>query len=497
VALAGLLLVALAIRAAFAAAVVFPPLDDPAYYLQVARNLCHGEGFHIAVIWSHLFPFASVDHPSGELWMPLTSIAICGSWLLFGEGWRTAQLPSVLVGALLPPLTYLLGVRLPAYQAATADSSALFAALITLALLVLAWRPPSAQLVPWSNHQRSTSEWAPYILAGVLAGLAYLTRSYGLALVGCWAAGWWWRRTRGQASLGEACTLLGAFLVVILPWSVRSWILFGSVSPPLAGIAPFLIYPDGFGALPPASGPASLLAHPGEAVGVRLAAAWHGLHGALDLMLLPASLPAWAGVLGLALRLPAGRLAAGYAAALYVGTVLLAPVPALTGSYFHSMGSGAPILALGYAQAVRWLAARLAGWRRWPRAPFWPLWLGVLALAALQGGIAWVGVAERHSQEAAQFAAIRDWLAVQPDAPDGVVMTTQAATLHYAAGRPAIALPVREPVDSVARTMRRYGARYLVITQPDGPYPDAVRAAAEFEPVWRSGPTEIYALRAS
>lgn len=510
---AGLGALALAVRALFALAVVFPPLDDPAYYLQVARNLCRGEGFHIAVIWSHLYPFASVDHPSGELWMPLASVAICGSWLLFGESWRAAQLPGIVAGAALPGLTYVLGMRalggarslalaaglflalngMLAYQSAAGDSTSLFALLITGAVLLLVPRP-AGQSRPAGSAKAGTDLRA-VALAGALAGLAYLARAHAVVLAGCWAAGWLWRRSRGCAALAEAVVFLGVFALVILPWSVRNLLAFGSWTPPLAAMGPFLIHADGYLALPPAPGPMTVLAHLEEALAVRLEAARVGLRSVLDLLVFPLALPAFAGALTLAWRYPSLRLAAGYAAALYLTAVLLTPVPSLFGTYYHSAGSSVPVLALGYAQTVRWLASRAGKLLRWPRPPFWPLWAGVLALALVQSGVAWAAVGARHRQEAVQFAAVREWLAARPDTPAGTIMTTQPSTLHYLTGRPAVALPAREPPERVAETMRRYGARYLVVTEPAGRYPQAARTDAQFEPVWRHGTTEVFRLR--
>jgi hypothetical protein len=516
---AGLFVLALAVRSLFALAVAFPPLDDPAYYLQVARNLCRGEGFHIAVIWSHLYPFTSVDHPSGELWMPLASVVMCGSWRLLGESWRAAQLPGVLAGAALPPLTYMLGVytlgcRLRAlaaalflavsgvlaYQSAAGDSMALFALLITGALLLLIWRPTSPACRPAGLAPASAAAGSflpallPTALAGACAGLAYLTRMHALVLVGCWTAGRLRRCRRDRTVLVEAAVFLGMFALIVLPWGVRNLLVFGSWSPPLATIAPFLVYVDGYLALPPAPGPAYVLQHLEEALHVRLEAAWIGLHSVLDTLLFPSALPGWLGAFALARRSPALRLGVGYAAALYAAAVLLAPAPSLTGSYYHSAASSVPVLALGYAHAVLWIAKHMGRLLRWPRPPFWPLWAGVLALALVQSGLAWTAVEAHHRREAEQFATIRAWLAAQPDAPGGTIMTTEPSTLHYLTGRPAVVLPAREPPERVVETMRRYGARYLVLTHPAGRYPDAARAAEQLALVWRTGGTEVFRL---
>lgn len=510
---AGLFMLALAVRVLFALVVVFPPLDDPAYYLQVARNLCGGEGFHIAVIWSHLYPFASVDHPSGELWMPLASVAICGSWLLFGESWRAAQLPGVVAGAALPGLTYLLGVRamggarqlslaaalfltvngMLAYQSTAGDSTSLFAALITGAMVLLVPRPAGHGRAATSASAKAGMQ--ALAVAGALTGLAYLARAHAVVLAGCWVADWLWRRSRGCAARAEVLAFVGVFVLVILPWSVRNLLVFGSLTPPLAGMGLFLVHADGYLALPPAPGLMTVLEHLEEALIVRLEAARVGLRSVLDLLVFPFALPALLGAFSLARHAAALRLALLYACALYLAAVLLTPVPSLTGSYYHSSASSVPVLALGYAQVVLWLARLTGTLLRWPRLPLWPLWAGVLALALVQSCLAWAAVGARHRQEAGQFAAVREWLASRPDASTDTIMTTQPSTLHYLTGLPAVVLPAREPPERVAETMRRYGARYLVVTEPAGRYPQAARTDAQFELIWRDGVTEVFRLR--
>ena len=44
--------VALVIRLFLAARIVFPPLDDPSFYIQTARNIVVGRGLVIDVTWS-------------------------------------------------------------------------------------------------------------------------------------------------------------------------------------------------------------------------------------------------------------------------------------------------------------------------------------------------------------------------------------------------------------------------------------------------------------
>jgi hypothetical protein len=98
----------------------------------------------------------------------------------------------------------------------------------------------------------------------------------------------------------------------------------------------------------------------------------------------------------------------------------------------------------------------------------------LLALAGIQAVTARTAVAERHQAEKDQFEAAAIWLADHAD-PGDVVMTTQTYTLNYVSGHPCIALPGNEPPDAAWEAAQRYGARYLVITQTFGQYPQVLK----------------------
>src|SRR2546428_7113680 len=102
-----LFVLALLIRLYFASQLTFPGLDDPAFYLTVARNLAAGRGLLIDAIWSYAVPFESVTHPSNEYWMPLPSLVLAPLFALFGPGFETAKIVGAMAGALLAPITWL------------------------------------------------------------------------------------------------------------------------------------------------------------------------------------------------------------------------------------------------------------------------------------------------------------------------------------------------------------------------------------------------------
>ncbi len=234
----GLFATALLVRFWLATQILFPPPDDPAFYIQTARHLAEGRGFVTDVIWNYFVPFNSVTHPSHEFWMPLTSIVMALPLRLLGDTLVTAQLPGIISGALLVPVTYWMGRRLwpqrrwslvaagmliPSavlvYQSVNADSASLFTLLATLTL----WTAAEAYL-------RRNAKWAA--LCGILGGLSYLTRSHGSVLIGAtglvWFIGWWRVPRAGLKLIG---IMIGAALLVIVPWWLRNLTAFGSIQP--------------------------------------------------------------------------------------------------------------------------------------------------------------------------------------------------------------------------------------------------------------------------
>jgi len=99
---------------------------------------------------------------------------------------------------------------------------------------------------------------------------------------------------------------------------------------------------------------------------------------------------------------------------------------------------------------------------------------GIVVLAGVQVARSIPTVAQRHLAEKGQFEALAAWLE-QNTAPTDVLMTTQTYTLNYVSGHPTIALPGNEPLDAAWEAARRYGARYLVITQVFGQYPELLQ----------------------
>ncbi len=540
-----LLAAALGVRRLYMQAVVFPPLDDPAFYLTTAENLATGRGLEVDVLWSYAIPFPTVRHPSHEHWMPLTTGLIAAVFVLhrvltgtLETGLPLGQLTGLLFGAALAPLTYIVGRRvLPGgrrnrwaalgaglliafnatlgYQSASADSSAPFALLAAWALALALRRP---------------GERGSYFGVGVLIGLAYLTRSDGLLLLLAVPLAWqilpapplpltglpdnpaaqkaWelWPREEGSVrawvramgpKLDDVTDLVIAFGLVLAPWLARNYAAFGTPLPTSVLDQAWLTdYIDTFNFLEHptwqtwlAQGWQTLLTQRGETL----------LH--LGRVFLLTTFP-W----GL-LALPGGWLlrrqwpffpATVYTLLLFFGLALAFPISARAGTFYHSLGAAMPFLALAAVYAVQKGTQRLLRERRPVGPTLVTVVIGLLVLSGAQLFHSLTAVRERHEAEQAQFEAIADWLA-RHTAPGDVVMTTQPYTLNYVSGHPAIVLPGNEPPDAAFQAAQRYDARWLIITQTFGRYPQTLQEQPDprFLPVGHLEGTEIYAIATS
>ncbi len=75
------------------------------------------------------------------------------------------------------------------------------------------------------------------------------------------------------------------------------------------------------------------------------------------------------------------------------------------------------------------------------------------------------------------------------------IVTTQANTLNYATGHPALTLPAIQGVDVLRQLADRYGVRFVVVTERSGLYPMALAdPAAKAELVGTLPETLIYKL---
>jgi hypothetical protein len=484
---------ALLIRLSLALQLPFPPLDDPAFYLQTARNLTAGRGLVSDVIWSYQFLFPAVTHPSHEYWMPLATL-LMAPWISLFQATEAAHLSGVICGALLAPLTYWLGLRTAAcsrwvasgaallvvgsvslvYQSASFDSAMPFALCAGVALIA-----------GGLAVERAAWRWA--LLSGLASGFAYLARSDGLLVLICVGAVMWLqiapRRGVWRLWLGLA---FGAVLL-ILPWWWRNWAVFGVSQPVSPGAAIALQDYAQLFSWDAAPTLAQLWARGLPfIIDLRVQAVLHNINVWL-LMTFPFGL---LGVLGLLReRRTVFRLGFIYGVTLLLVTALFFSVPTLFGLFYHSSSAVVPWLAVGSMALLR---------RLWLRRPLRliavGLAVGVSMLLLAQWALALPAVIADSEQNQARFAEITRWLRLNVPA-DQPILTTQANTLNYASGYPALSIPVAQDAAVLRQVADRYGVRYVVVTERNGQYPQALdQPAARARLIAEFPETSIYEL---
>jgi hypothetical protein len=201
--------------------------------------LAQGAGFKEMIIWQFLDDPAGLPTPSHTYWMPLPSIIASLGYRLTGT-FGGAQLPFWLMGGLLPLLAFaiswqLVGLRWQAWVAAMFTAAGSFyAAFLSqpTTFAPFAWAGGGCLLLLALAHRTQSTRYWHWLLAGILAGLAHLTRADGLLFLflGLAFLGWqmWQARSAESPTLIRAyapllALLLGGYLLVMGGWFVHSW----------------------------------------------------------------------------------------------------------------------------------------------------------------------------------------------------------------------------------------------------------------------------------
>lgn len=223
----------------------YPGIADPTHYYNMGVRLVEGHGFTIDYIWQYSLPPATIVHPE-EHWMPLTAILAAAPMAIFGESVRVALLPFLLLGSLLPAVSYWAARQIDLSEGASLFAAAALAALpeFTLYSLRTDTLIPSALFVCLSillivrglrRGGRLTLRGSlPFVGSGIAAGLAYLTRNDAVLLlpmlivtVIAYAL---WSREKFHARAAVLVPLVA--LVVITPWLIRNLNAIGMLGSP-------------------------------------------------------------------------------------------------------------------------------------------------------------------------------------------------------------------------------------------------------------------------
>lgn len=440
-----------------------PTYMDAYYYTTNGQRLAGGYGFSEQVIWQFLDAPDGLPTPSHSYWMPLTSLlAAAGYWL--GDGFRGAQLPFWLLAGLLPLLAFVIG-----QQVGVTRWQAWVAALLTLTggfytrffnqpstFAPFAWLGGGCLLLlAWAGED----EKRPYLwgVAGLVAGLAHLTRADGVLLLVTGGVVLAWQR-RGWRALGW---LLAGYLLAMGGWFGHSWQTWGR---PLSTVGTQTIFLTSYDDLF-AYGRSFHWAHLldwgwSNILRSRMQGVWVALQTFVAVNSLIFLLPfvLWGGVALWRRQRVWLRPLLVYGVGLYAAMSLIFTFPGQRGGLFHSSVALWPWLMVlasaGIQQAVDWVAARLPHWQP-ERAGriFSGLFVAVALLLTL-------AVALGRADEDVETAVYQQFGALLPS--DAVVMAGNAPGFYYHSGRAAVSVP-NEPLPIVLDAAAAYGVDYLVL----------------------------------
>jgi hypothetical protein len=492
----------LALVARFAVAALFPDpaYPDSYYYVDVARQLAAGHGFNIDVIW--IFPEVGgaipanpvLPIPSNAHWMPLASLVQVPFIWLLGPTAMASAIPFALVGALAAPLAWKIG-----RDAGAPNSVSLGAGILTafpaLSFVYMA-QPDNFSLYQplvagslWLAGRGLQGRPRDFVLAGLLAGIATLSRNDGVLVLAVLLAVVLWDRIRTRRASGghaprparipfaAAAGAVVLFALAVAPWYARQLAVFGSLSPSTASGR--VLYIRDIAEWNSITIPATLDHLLGMGIGPLLMTRIGGLVAAAFIFSI---------LVGVLLFIPFMVVGAwrrrhdaafgpylGFAVLLFAFSALVSAVHVPGGTFIHSAVALAPhgyVLALeGIVLATAAMAARR---KRWDATSAARVFIGGAVAFGVITSVA--GAVAVHNN----WGGRRERMQAVSVALDGAgapvsdrVMSIDAAGYRYWTGHPGVVL-VNDPLDTVEQVARAYGIRWLVL-EPD----DSVEAARE------------------
>lgn len=490
-----LALLGLLFQAVWAVQMPTPNYMDAYYYTTNGQRLAAGEGFTEQVIWQFLDDPAGLPTPSHSYWMPLTSMLAAVGYS-FGDGFWAAQLPFWLLAGLLPLLTGAISLQFfnERWQVWTAVLLTMSGGFYTRFLnqpstfTPFAWAGGLCLLFLLYAQQQSAPKW--WLLAGLMAGLAHLTRADGLLLLGVGGLVWLlesrnWKPEVGKrlsiSNLQSPVLLLIGYLLVMLPWFSRNWLVWQRPLPISGTQTLFLTtYDDLF-----AYGRSFDLTH-------YLNWGWGNiLQAKLDgLLIASQTFIAVSGVVFLMPFIVWGWLKwrrddekrpllhpmNWYTLALFVSMSLIFTLPGGRGGLLHSSVALWPwfmvLATAGLDYAVEWMAAKLPHWEPQKAKP---RFAGLFVVVAF---VISAALFFARADEGLEARVYTDMGAVLPET--AVVMVGNAPGFYYHTNLPALSIP-NEPIPILQTAADQYGVTHLLL-DADHPLPLADLYTQESSP---------------
>jgi hypothetical protein len=510
-----LFLLALVARIVVAAGFPDPAYPDSFYYVDVARQLAAGHGFTVDFVW--IFPEVGGRIPlvpvlpiaSNAHWMPLASLVQVPFIWLLGPIPLASTLPFAVAGAVAAPLAWAIG-RDAGAPSCVSVGAAILTALPALSFVYMAqpdnfslYQPLVAGALFLAGRGMRGSARA-FAGAGLLAGLATLSRNDGVLVLAVLGAAFLWDRLRTFRGFGHEArrpariplaAALGAvvlFVAAVGPWYARQIATFGTLSPSTASGK--VLFIRDIGEWNSITIPATLDHLLGMGWGPLLMTRLGGLIAAINIFSI---LVALVYVLLPFLLIGAWRRRRdavfgpyfGYAVLLFAFSALVSAVHVPGGTFIHSAVALAPhayVLALeGIVIAVTWMGRRRKAWRPERAGRFFvTAAVGFGVVAAVLGAVnvhqAWDGKRQRAQ-------AVAQGLVDGGALPEDRVMSIDASGTRYWTGHGGVVL-VNDPLDTVEAVARSYDIRWLVLESADSVPAATQILASGLRPDWVGPP---------
>ena len=487
---------------------------DSYYYVEVARALHAGQGFNVDFIYSFLDvggkipPNPTLPIPSNGFWMPLASIVQLPTMWLLGPTALASALPFILAGSLAAPLTWLIAREIGcrpavALAAGIAVASPAAAAIYASQPDNFSLYQPIGTAVLWLTARGLKGHRRSFALAGLMVGLASLSRNDGMLLGIVVGLAFGWDRWRAWRSGGArmpaipwryALVCAGLFALVMAPWYLRQLAVFGSFSPS-SGFGRVLFIQN-YDDIERVTGDMSLSAYLGQGLGPLLTSRLVGLVAAIGIFSVLACSLALAPcvVVGAWARRRSADFGPyfAYAGILFAVSILLFPVFITHGTFLHSAVALVPYSCIvgfeGLALVVAWVCRHRRTWREERATPlFTGAAVGIMVLSTVvYASMSFPSWDRERSLLAAAGRALDAAGAPQTDR----LLSADPAGFEYFTGRGGVVTP-SDSLDAAHEVAVDYGIRWLVLERAHIVAPMAPVIESKARPSWLGAPIYV------
>jgi hypothetical protein len=459
-----------------ASSVGSPGYMDADYYYSMGIQWSRGTGSEEPFLWNYLNHPTGIPTTSHTYWSPLVAMITGMSMRFFGESFRSAQVPFILFTALLPFTTWQLARVLK-----LKESHALFAGMLAIASgfflpffvttdAFSLYALIGALLLLVSAYQTTKQKTRGWIVAGILTGLAHLSRADGFLFLIIPGVCILLQRNRIQKSL---LALGVGYIALVLPWFYHQHGLTGSIlGSGTSRVLWLTAYNDLF------SYPAELLSAQrwwesglDQILIQRWRALWtiterviaeNGLVFLLPFMVI-GIIRNW--------KVPWIRGSVAYLAGLFVLMALVFPEAGARGGWFHSSAAVMPLLWVmvpaGLTATVSWVGGR-RGWDLPNATRVFAVLTIVLALVLTWGLylIRVVGLGGESDPWNSAFAQYQDinQAILERDIDPGVVATNNPPGIYHISGINSVVIPAGG-VQTLKAVTETFGVRWIVLDQ--------------------------------